>query len=224
MKFMFMPSDRDMYLPALAKYETGRDIDNSLLKYKILTFTGTEEQSQTIGSDTKYSTRFIFELEGEKFYYEFKTLRLNEICEKNPYARINGLLYLKDIDKAKELLTGTKMYIQSETVRVDDSNSYSGYRDVTIPVDTEATITAIGVGNSTYPVKIVFEDTFGRSYYLEVALSRTNSGMGLNHFEGENRMKYFPYAFSFTSKKATGIDNLKNKYLGATVYSDIWFW
>lgn len=218
MKFMFVPSDRDMYLPTLTKYDTGREVDNNSLKYKILTFTGTEEQSEPVANDTNYSTRFIFELEGEKFYSEFKTLRLNEICEKNPYARINGLLYLRDVDKAKELLAGKKIYIQSETARIDDKNSYSGYRDVAIPVNMEATITAIGVGNSTYPAKIVFRDDLGHSYYLEVALSRTNSGMDLNDFQGENRMKYFPNAFCFMDKKAGSIDNLKNKYLGATVY------
>lgn len=218
MKFMFVLTDREMYLPTLLKYETDRGVDNGSLKYKILTFAGTEERSQTTASDINYSTRYIFEFEGEKFYYEFRNIRLNEICEKNPYARINGLLYLNDIDKAKELLMGKTVYVQSETARVDDKNSYSGYRDVAVSVNMQATITAIGVGNSTYPVKIVFKDTSGRSYYLEVALSRTNSGMDLNAFEGGNKMKYFPNAFSFTDKKAGSIDVLKNQYLGATVY------
>lgn len=218
MKFMFVLTDREMYLPTLLKYETDRGADNGSLKYKILTFTGTEERSQTAGSDINYSTRYIFEFEGEKFYYEFRNMRLSEICEKNPYARINGLLYLNDIDKAKKLLMGKTVYVQSETARVDDKNSYSGYRDVAISANTQATITAIGIGNSTFPVKIVFRDTSGHSYYLEVALSRTNSGMDLNAFEGGDRIKYFPNAFSFTDKKAGSIDVLKNKYLGATVY------
>ena len=118
-------------------------------------------------------------------------MRLDEICEKAPRAGINGLVYLKDVDTAKELLIGKTVYIQSESARVDDANNYSGYRDIAIPVNTEATITAIGVGSQAYPVKIVFKDTQGHSYYLEVALSRTNSGMDLNDFQGEKRMKYF---------------------------------
>lgn len=128
------------------------------------------------------------------------------------------MVYLKDVDTAKELLVGKTVYIQSESARVDDANNYSGYRDIAIPVNTEATITAIGVGSQAYPVKIVFKDTQGHSYYLEVALSRTNSGMDLNDFQGEKRMKYFSNAFSFTNKSLGTIESLKNKYLGMTVY------
>ena len=100
-----------------------------------------------------------------------------------------------------------QVYIQSESARVDDANNYSGYRDIAIPVNTEATITAIGVGSQAYPVKIVFKDTQGHSYYLEVALSRTNSGMDLNDFQGEKRMKYFSNAFSFTNKSLGTIES-----------------
>lgn len=218
MKFMFVPSTRNMFLPTLSSYDTEKEIDNSLLKHKILTFTGTEEKAQNISTGTNYSTRFVFECEGEKYYYDIKNMRLDEICEKAPRAGINGLVYLKDVDTAKELLIGKTVYIQSESARVDDANNYSGYRDIAIPVNTEATITAIGVGSQAYPVKIVFKDTQGHSYYLEVALSRTNSGMDLNDFQGEKRMKYFSNAFSFTNKSLGTIESLKNKYLGMTVY------
>ena len=143
---------------------------------------------------------------------------LEEISEKAPRAGINGLVYLKDVDTAKELLVGKTVYIQAESVRIDDANNYSGYRDIAIPVNTEATITAIGVGSQAYPAKIVFKDTQGHSYYLEVALSRTNSGMDLNDFQGEKRMKYFSNAFSFTNKSLGTIESLKNKYMGMTVY------
>lgn len=42
-------------------------------------------------------------------------MRLDEICEKAPRAGINGLVYLKDVDTAKELLIGKTVYIQSES-------------------------------------------------------------------------------------------------------------
>lgn len=80
-------------------------------------------------------------------------MRLDEICERMPRACINGLVYLQDVDTAKDLLIGKTIYIQSETVRVDDANSYSGYRDIPISVNTEATVTAVGVGSQAYPVK-----------------------------------------------------------------------
>ena len=218
MKFMFVPSPRSMFLTTLSSYETEKGVDNSLLKHKILTFTGTEEKAQNIPNGTNYSTRFIFECEGGKYYYEIKNMRLEEISEKAPRAGINGLVYLKDVDTAKELLVGKTVYIQAESVRIDDANNYSGYRDIAIPVNTEATITAIGVGSQAYPAKIVFKDMQGHSYYLEVALSRTNSGMDLNDFQGEKRMKYFSNAFSFTNKSLGTIESLKNKYMGMTVY------
>lgn len=218
MKFMFVPSSKDMFLPTLSKYDTEKGIDNSVLKHKILTFTGTEEKSQKISDDTHYSTRFIFEYEDEKYYYEIKNMRLDEICIKAPRAGINGLVYLKDVDTAKELLTGRKIYIQSESVRVDDPNSYSGYRDVALPLNTEATVTAVGVGSQAYPVKIIFKDTQGQSYYLELALSRTNSGLDLKDFQGEKKMKYFSNAISFTNKRLGTLESLKSKYMGLTVY------
>lgn len=218
MKFMFAPSSRDMFLPTLSKYDTEKGIDNSELKHKILTFMGTEEKAQKISDDINYSTRFIFEYEGEKYYYEVKNMRLDEICIKAPRTEINGLVYLKDVDTARELLIGKTVYIQSETARVDDANNYSGYRDVAIPLNTEATITAVGVGSQAYPVKIIFKDTQGRSYYLEVALSRTNSGMDISDFQGEKRMRYFSNAISFTNKSLGTIENLKNNYVGLAVY------
>ena len=177
-----------------------------------------EEKSQELSNDMSYSTRLIFECDGEKYYYEIKNTRPDEICEKNPRAYINGLVNLKDVDTAKELLTGRKIYVQSDMAQVDDANSYSGYREVSIPVNTEATITAIGVGSQSYPVKIIFQDSQGHSYYLEVALSRTNSGMDVSDFQAEKKMRYFSNAISFSSKKSGNLETLKDKYIDLTVY------
>lgn len=218
MKFMFIPSGRDMFLPTLSVYETEKGADNSVLKHKILTFAGYEEKSQKLSNDMSYSTRLIFECDGEKYYYEIKNTRPDEICEKNPRAYINGLVNLKDVDTAKDLLTGRKIYVQSDMAQVDDANSYSGYREVSIPVNTEATITAIGVGSQAYPVKIIFQDSQGHTYYLEVALSRTNSGMDVSDFQAEKKMRYFSNAISFSSKKSGNLETLKDKYIDLTVY------
>lgn len=218
MKFMFVPSGRQFFLPILCNYDEEKEIDNNLLKYKILTFTGTEEKTQEISRGIIYSTRFIFECEGKKYYHEMKDRRLDEICEKNPRACINGLVYLKDVDLAKELLVGRKVYIQAGYARIDDANNYAGYQEINIPANTEAIITAVGVGNQAYPVKIVFTDSQDKSFYLEVALSRTNSGMDMSDFQAEKRMKYFSNAISFASKKNNDTKSLKDKYINATVY------
>ena len=65
---------------------------------------------------------------------------------------------------------------------------------------------------------MVFEDTAGNSYYTEVALSRTNSGMDKSDFQAEKKMKYFPNAFSFNNRQTLTAENLKNKYTGMAVY------
>ena len=100
MKFMFAPSAREMFLPTLLIYNTEKGVDNSLMRHKILTFTGTEEKVQKIADETNYTTRFVFEDEGEKYYYDIKNMRLDEICERMPRACINGLVYLQDVDTA----------------------------------------------------------------------------------------------------------------------------
>ena len=92
MKFMFAPSAREMFLPTLLIYNTEKGVDNSLMRHKILTFTGTEEKVQKIADETNYTTRFVFEDEGEKYYYDIKNMRLDEICERMPRACINCLL------------------------------------------------------------------------------------------------------------------------------------
>lgn len=218
MKFMFVPTGRDLFLPILSEYDTEKDTDNNALRHKILTFTGTEEKQQQLSNDINYSTRFIFETEGKRYYHKVKNMRLEEICQKNPRAFINGLVYLKDVDTAKDLLIGRKIYIQSESVRVDDSNSYSGYREVAFPTNTEATVTAVGVGSQAYPVKIIFRNAEGRSYYIEVALSRTNSGMDVNDFQAEKKMRYFTNAITFNSKNLGSIAALTSKYIDLAVY------
>lgn len=218
LRFMFIPDGNDMFVPIFSSYETGKEVDSSKLKYKFFEFDGTEEKSKETHVGTNYSTRFIFTCEGDKYYYEFKGNRLNEICEQNPRANINGLVYLPDVDTARNLLIGKVVYTNFSTARIDDSNSYAGYKTVSVPKDEKVTITNIGVGSKSYPVKVVFENSKGNSYYVEVALSRTNSGMDKSDFQADKKMKYFPNAFSFNNRQAMTIENLKNKYIGMPVY------
>ncbi|WP_455584902.1 hypothetical protein [Bacteroides sp.] len=218
LKFMFIPDGNDMFVPIFSSYETEKEVDSSKLKHKIFEFQGTEEKQRETYVGTNYSTRFIFTCEGNKYYYEFKGQRLDDICTQNPRASINGLVYLTDVDIARNLLIGRVVYNKFNIARIDDSNSYSGYKTVNIPKDEKMTITNIGVGSKSYPVKIIFEDTKGNSYYVEVALSRTNSGMDKSDFQADKRMKYFPNAFSFNNQQALTLENLKEKYIGMPVY------
>lgn len=217
-RFMFIPNNRNAAFPVFSDYESEKDVDNYSLKNKILSFVGTEEKVSNLSIGTNYSTRFIFECDSKMYYHEIKNMRLDEITEKNPRAAINGLIFLKDVDKSKELLLGQTIYIQTESARIDDANSYSGYKEVPIPKNMSATVTAIGVGNQNYPVKIVFQNPQGQSYYLEVAISRTNSGMDISDFQADKKMKYFANAISLTDKATDIVSRIKSKYLNHPVY------
>ncbi len=218
LKFMFIPDGNDLFVPIFNSYETGKEVNSSNFKYKIFEFQGTEEKAKETHVGINYSTRFIFSCEGNKYYYEFKGQRFDDICDRNPRASINGLVYLPDVDTARNLLIGKVVYTNFTTAQVDDSNSYAGYKTIAIPKDEKVTITNIGVGSKSYPVKVVFEDAAGNSYYIEVALSRTNSGMDKSDFQAEKKMKYFPNAFSFNNRQALTVENLKKKYIGMAVY------
>lgn len=218
LKFMFIPDAKDQFIPILCTYEGEKDIDNSKFKYKIFEFLGTEEKAKELYTGINYNTRFIFSCEDQKFYHEFKSQRLDEICQKNPRASINGFVYLKDVDVAREQLIGKILYTRITTARIDDSNSYTGYKEVPISPNQKVTIINIGVGSKSYPVKIIFEDAQGKVYYVEEALSRTNSGMDVSDFQADKKMKYFPNAFSFTDKSVNSMESLKNKYLDMAIY------
>lgn len=218
LQFMFIPDSKDQFLPILCTYDDGKDINNSKFKYKIFNFLGTEEKMKETYAGINYSTRFIFSSEGEKYYHEIKNQRLDEICQKNRRASINGFVYLKDVDVAREQLVGKVAYTRAPTARIDDSNSYAGYKEVALPPNLKVTITNVGVGSKAYPVKIIFEDEQGNAYYMEEALSRTNSGMDVTDFQADKKMRYFPNAFSFSDKNVNSLESLKSKYLNMTVY------
>ncbi len=218
MRFMFIPDSKDRFKPLLTSAETERDIDNHKFTYKILEFKGTDEVKKETYVSTNYHTRFLFVCEEQELYHEVKNQRLNDICTHNPKYSLNGLVYLSDVDKARDLLPGKVLYTQSPHVRKDDSNSHSGYREVSLPVHSRITVTNVGVGSKAYPVKIIFEDDKGESYYMEVALSRTNSGMDRDDFTADKKYNYFSNAFTFNDPSVKASEALKSKYSGLALY------
>lgn len=147
-----------------------------------------------------------------------KDTKLNDLCDKDPRASINGLVYLQDINTAKELLIGKTLYTRTTIVKVDDVSSYSGYREVSIPKGEPVKVMAISIGSKAFPVRIVFTDSKGNTYYIDVAMSRTNSCMEPEDFQAEKRMSYFPNAFSFTNPDIKAKESIQSKYIGQAVY------
>ncbi|MCD8031394.1 MAG: hypothetical protein LUF85_11400 [Bacteroides sp.] len=220
-RFMFIPDSKDRFKPLLTSAETGRDIDNDKFRYKILEFKGTEEVEKETYVSTNYHTRFLFVCEEQELYHEVKNQRLSDICAHNPKYSLNGLIYLSDVDKARDLLPGKVLYTKSPQVRKDDTNSHSGYREVSLPLHTRVTVTQVGAGSKAYLVKIIFEDDKGESYYMEVALSKTNSGMDTADFTADKKFNYFPNAFTFNDPNAKASEALKSKYTGLALYPKI---
>lgn len=210
MKFMVIPERKDMIISTFKSAETNKDVDSGELKYKIMEYLGSEI------TDRGY-IHFNFDCEGKLYYHEVKNVTLEQYCSK-PKAGIPTLAFLGDVDIAKDILEGSTLYMRTDKVRIDDPNSVSGFKEVPIGMNTQVTVTAIGVGSRSFPVKIVFTDTKGNTYYQPVAISKTNCGMIDNDFIMENKNKYFPNSFSFSDANAKKSENLMNQYGNKTVY------
>lgn len=130
---------------------------------KIFTVVNLEERkvSCPIGRCTR--TYVILECEGTKFEYEFIG-SLEEMRQSESFASIDKLIYLDEIDKARELLINKNLYLLKDPL--------STHQTQLIPV----TITNIGIGTTILsgPIKIIYTTESGKEYSIEVKLSGTN--------------------------------------------------
>ena len=210
MRFMVIPERKDLIIPTFKDASTNKEVSSGDLKYQIFEYLGYEI------TDRGY-IHFDFHCEGKSYYHEVKNTTIDDYCAK-PKAGIPTLAFLDDVDAAKKLLEGETLYMRTTKVRVDDPNSTSGYREVSIKLNEKVKVTAIGVGTRAFPVKIVFEDSKGHSYYLPVSISKTNCGMIDNDFIMDNKNKFFPNAFSFTDANAKTSNSLMDKYGNRSIY------
>lgn len=217
-KFMVVVEDRYGFIPTLKSYTGEREIANSKMQHKILSFQGTEEIETESYIGANYFSRFIFDSENEKYYHEVKQRNVNDICGNNPRALIHNLVYLGDVDIARELLVGKTLYMKVTKAQVGNGRADAGSREVNIPINMEVTVSAVGAGTRECPVKIVFEDTNGNSYFRNVLFSKTNSGLLDSDLVGPHLDKCFSNVFSFSDKGLKTNDDIRSKYVGKTVY------
>lgn len=210
MKFMVIPERKDLVIPVFKSAENGKDVNSGELKNKIMEFLGTEVTDRGF-------VHFNFDCEGKLYYHEVKNITLEQYCMK-PKAGIPTLAYLGDVDIAKDLLEGETLYMRTDKVRIDDPNSTSGYKEVYIGMNEKVTVIAVGVGSRAFPVKVVFSDVKGNTYYQPVAVSKTNCGMLDNDFIMEKKNKYFPNAFGFSDANAKKSQTLMEKYGKKAIY------
>lgn len=139
------------------------------LKWKILTLIGLEYRRKD------KQLYLIFDCEGKK--YMLCTYKSEEDFKNGEDGFIDGLVYVDEIDKAKEQLLGKKLYIMDKSW-YDENRTKPGYKEAEkskkyYPV----TIINIGVANltTTTPIRIIFKTELGNEFYRDVKFSRTNN-------------------------------------------------
>jgi hypothetical protein len=214
MRFMYVGDNDNNFLPTFKNMTNGRETDESKVIHQVFTFIGTDEVQP---SNYSFSTRFKFMgADSAQYFYEVKDKHLAQICSSNARAYISRLAYVNDVDSARVALLGRLLYTKLDNAFVDMPGG--GTQQVKLPVNSEVKVTAIGVGTRECPVKIIFEDKDGKSYYREVAFSGTNSGLLKSDFVGANLTKYFPNVFALNNRELLSAEALKTKYVGQPVY------
>ena len=175
MKFMVMPEKYDLIVRTFSDAATGKEVSSMSLRHKIMIYRG-----HTVSADGHSRMNFFCQDENKMYYFEIPNGSFDDYC----YGKLGvpTLAYLGDVDIAKEKLMGKKLYTKGTIYRVDTEYDGDGYREVRMPRDLEVTVTQVGVGSRSFPVKIIVEDENGNEFYQTFALSKTNSGMRDDEF------------------------------------------
>ena len=175
MKFMVMPEKYDLIVRTFSDAATGKEVSSMSLRHKIMIYRG-----HTVSADGHSRVNFFCQDNNKMYYFEIPNGSFDDYC----YGKLGvpTLAYLGDVDIAKEKLMGKKLYTKGTIYRVDTEYDGDGYREVKMPKDLEVTVTQVGVGSRSFPVKIIVEDENGNEFYQTFALSKTNSGMRDDEF------------------------------------------
>lgn len=141
-------------------------------QFKIFTVTALEERKVSCPRGQCTRTYIIFECEGEKYEYENSSGSRDEIKNIQNIFAIEKLIYLGDIEKAREILLNKQFYIMDNV-----SSDFKHEKFVLV------TITNVGLGSAQYPVKIIYSTESGEEYSVGVNLSRTNCYSDLHKFQ-----------------------------------------
>lgn len=150
------------------KKKSGSPILQKDFEFKIFTVSGLEERQVSCPRGKCIRTYVILECGGEKYEYEYLG-SINEMRKSDVFTSIDKLIYLDEIDKAKELLIGKRLYIL-DNVHYKTFSNHPRF----IPV----TISNVGIGTTSLlggPIKIVYSIDSGKEHSTEIKLSGTNS-------------------------------------------------
>lgn len=212
MKFMVMPEKYDMVVKTFHDAATGKEVSSMSLRHKIMVYKG-----HTESSDGHAHINFVCQDNNRSYYYEVPNGSFEDYC----YGKMGvpTLAYLGDVDIAREKLMGKTMFTKATKYRIDTDYDSDGFQEVTIPMNHEVTVTAVGVGTRSFPVKIIVEDSEGKEFYQNVAISKTNSGMRDDEFiDGDNAKFLFAGSFELQDVIMAVSKDL-SKYIGQVVHT-----
>ena len=211
MKFMVMPEKYDLVVKTFTDANTGKEVSSMSLRHKIMVYKGNSESS-----DGHWRINFLCQDNNKAYYYEIPSGSFDDYC----YGKLGvpTLAYLGDVDIAREQLMGKKLFTKTRFYRVDTEIDGDGFRETIQPTNKEVTVTAIGVGTRSFPVKIIVEDELGNEYYQVVAMSKTNSGMRDDEFIMDSLKHTFYGAFELQDAVMKVNKDFKT-YIGQTIHN-----
>ena len=181
------------------------------LRHKIMIYRG-----HTVSADGHSRMNFLCQDLNKMYYYEIPNGSFDDYC----YGKLGvpTLAYLGDVDIAKEKLMGKKLYTKGRIYRVDTEYDGDGYREVKMPKDLSVTVTQVGVGSRSFPVKIIVEDDNGNEFYQTFALSKTNSGMRDDEFIMDS-LKHTFYASFELQDAIMAVNRDFTTYIGKIIHT-----
>ena len=211
MKFMVMPEKYDLIVKTFCDAATGKEVSSMSLRHKIMLYRG-----HTVSADGHSRLHFQCQDDNRMYYFEIPNGSFDDYC----YGKLGvpTLAYLGDVDIAKEKLMGKKLYTKGTIYRVDTEYDGDGYREVKKPKDLSVTVTQVGVGSRSFPVKIIVEDEEGNEFYQTFALSKTNSGMRDDEFIMDS-LKHTFYASFELQDAIMAVNKNFASYIGKVVHT-----
>lgn len=144
-------------------------ISKEEFKWKIFTFKYSEYRKNGL-------LYLVFNCEGKMFVYN--SLRPESYFRDGHDVFMRDLVYVDEIDKAKELLLGKTLYIMSDSWYNDNLSKGGSPSSEKSKQFVPVVIKSIGVNeltSTTQPIKVIFETENGNEFYVAIKFTNTNN-------------------------------------------------
>ncbi len=211
MKFMVMPEKYDLIVKTFCD-ENGKEVSSMTLRHQIMIYKG-----HSVSSEGHAHINFQCLGDNKMYYYEVPNGSFEDYC----YGKMGvpTLAYLGDVDMARDKLMGKKLITKTTVYFVDTDYDSDGAKEVKVAANQEVTVTAVGVGTRSFPVKIIVEDAKGNEFFQNVALSKTNSGMRDDEFLLMDNSRHAFYGSFSVLDDMMAVTGSHNDYLGKAIHT-----